>query len=268
MIDYATVLELEEVCKKASEAMLKIYESDFEVNYKEDESPLTKADEASNKIICQFLENRFPDIPIISEENKNLDYTVRRHWKRCWLLDPLDGTKEFVKKNGEFTINIALIHEEIPVFGMIYIPITGVYYYAIKNQGAFKKELETVTTLSGNMHLAEDIDELMNTNWNQTVVRVIGSRSHLNAETENFVGLLSKNNAITEFVSAGSALKFCLLAEGRADIYPRFAPTMEWDTAAGQIILEESGKKLYDYSTKERMKYNRESLVNEWFVGF
>ena len=262
------IIEMAGICKLASIAMLEIYESDFEVNYKSDKSPVTKADEASNQIVCAYLEEKFPHIPIISEENKNLEYHIRKHWKQCWLLDPLDGTKEFIKKNGEFTINIALIENNKPVFGMIYIPISGIYYYAFKQKGAYKFEHDVLIPLAGGLGLVKDIDELYNSNWDQVTLNIIGSRSHLNSETEQFVEMLNRNNANTEFITAGSALKFCLLAEGKADIYPRFAPTMEWDTAAGQIILEESGKKLYNLTTKEVMVYNRESLVNEWFVGF
>lgn len=262
------IQEWEDVCKQAAAAILEVYHSDFEVNLKEDHSPLTNADEASNQIICSFLSRRYPEIPIISEENKNVDYSIRKHWKQCWLVDPLDGTKEFVKKNGEFTINIALIENQIPIFGIIYIPISGVFYFAKKHGGAFKVSNGNMLPLSGGMRVAEDLDELFNQKWNGALLNIIGSRSHLNAETEKFVDALKAHHANTAFITAGSALKFCLLAEGQADIYPRFAPTMEWDTAAGQIIIEEAGKKLYDLSTKEEMKYNRESLVNDWFVGF
>lgn len=262
------ITAFEEMCKVAASEILQVYHSDFEVNMKEDASPLTKADEASNQVICRFLTEVYPDIPIISEEHKNMEYAVRRHWKSCWLIDPLDGTKEFVKKNGEFTINIALIEKGIPVFGLIYIPISGAYYYAKKHKGAFKVSNAQEFPLSGGMRIAEDLDELFHNHWNGAALSIIGSRSHMNAETEKFVESLQKNHAITSFITAGSALKFCLLAEGKADIYPRFAPTMEWDTAAGQIIIEEAGKKLYDLNTKEEMRYNRESLVNDWFVGF
>ncbi len=249
MLEKIDMNSLLKTAKKAGEETLKIYEKEFDVNYKDDNSPLTKADLASNEIICSFLEKNYPDIPIISEENKNIPYEIRKNWEYCWLIDPLDGTKEFIKRNGEFTINIALIHKQIPVLGIVYAPVLDEIYYAKKGEGAFKNE----TPLP--------IPQLRDT------FKVVVSRSHLSDETKELIKELKTDKPI-ETVSKGSALKFCLMAEGSADLYPRLGPTMEWDTAAGDAICREVGRKTLVYETRKPLLYNKENLLNPHFIVY
>ena len=231
------------------EEIIKIYNDEFEVSFKEDNSPLTVADENANAIIESLLE--VTNIPILSEEGRDVPYQERKKWDRLWIVDPLDGTKEFVKRNGEFTVNIALIENGKPILGVIYVPVTSVLYYA-SNEGAFKKVNNIVV-------------QLPNVNQKNNFVAV-GSRSHQSDETKAYFEELSKKHGNVEIVSMGSSLKICLVAEGSADVYPRFAPTMEWDTAAGHAIANFAGKKLIDYTTKKEMRYNREQLLNNWFI--
>ena len=231
------------------EEIIKIYNDEFEVSFKEDNSPLTVADENANAIIESLLE--VTNIPILSEEGRDVPYQERKKWDRLWIVDPLDGTKEFVKRNGEFTVNIALIENGKPILGVIYVPVTNVLYYA-SIEGAFKKVNNIVV-------------QLPNVNQKNNFVAV-GSRSHQSDETKAYFEELSKKHGNVEVVSMGSSLKICLVAEGSADVYPRFAPTMEWDTAAGHAIANYAGKKLIDYTTKKEMRYNREQLLNNWFI--
>ncbi len=238
-----------ETAKKAGEAVLEIYESDFKVNYKEDDSPLTKADMRSNEIICSFLEKKYPSIPIISEENREIPYEIRKNWEFLWLIDPLDGTKEFVNRNGDFTINIALIKNREPVLGIVYAPVSKELYYAKKGEGAFKNETPI------------PIPQLRDT------FKVVVSRSHLNSETQKLIQELNSDKPV-EIVSRGSSLKFCILAEGSADFYPRLGKTMEWDTAAGDAICRECGRKVLRYDDKKPLSYNKESLVNPYFIAY
>ena len=231
------------------EEIIKIYNGEFEVSFKEDNSPLTVADENANAVIESLLE--VTNIPILSEEGRDVPYQERKKWDRLWIVDPLDGTKEFVKRNGEFTVNIALIENGKPILGVIYVPVTSVLYYA-SNEGAFKKVNNIVV-------------QLPNVNQKNNFVAV-GSRSHQSDETKAYFEELSKKHGNVEIVSMGSSLKICLVAEGSADVYPRFAPTMEWDTAAGHAIANFAGKKLIDYTTKKEMRYNREQLLNNWFI--
>ena len=231
------------------EEIIKIYNGEFEVSFKEDNSPLTVADENANAVIESLLE--VTNIPILSEEGRDVPYLERKNWKRLWIVDPLDGTKEFVKRNGEFTVNIALIENGKPILGVIYVPVTSVLYYASK-EGAFKK-------------VNNIVEQLPNVDQKDNFVAV-GSRSHQSDETKAYFEELSKKHGDVEIVSMGSSLKICLVAEGFADVYPRFAPTMEWDTAAGHAIANHAGKKLIDYKTNKEMRYNREQLLNNWFI--
>lgn len=247
---------------KAGKEILKVYTTDFEVESKDDDSPLTMADKKANDVIISFLETT--DIPIISEENKQTDYSKRQSWKTCWIVDPLDGTKEFIKKNGEFTVNIALIKNGNPVLGVIYVPVSKTLYFtaadatkAFKNVILSEEEDDIAEILRG----ASEICPSSIANK----VRVVGSRSHLNEATQTFIDDLPKINEV-EIVSIGSSLKFCLVAEGAADVYPRFAPTMEWDTAAGQAICQAVGVKVVDQNTQKSMKYNKENLLNSNFL--
>ena len=272
---------------EAGHAILEVYRSsDFKVEEKADKSPLTLADKRSHEIIVKRIGRS--DIPILSEEGKNIPYEERRRWDTYWLIDPLDGTKEFIKKNGEFTVNIAIIRDKKPIGGVIYVPDKDVLYLALKNQGSFKvesgdsiKQLETVLIeLFNNQALrpenektAEAFDGLSTGSVKLPVLdlparpyTIIGSRSHASPELEAFVEEKRQEHGEVEFISAGSSLKLCLVAEGKADIYPRTGPTMEWDTAAGQAIAENAGCKVLQYDTREPLSYNKENLLNPWFV--
>lgn len=244
-----------EITRHAAAAILEIYNSnaDFGVEAKSDDSPLTRADRAANEVICRGLEALPVKYPIISEENKLLPYAERRNWTRCWLVDPLDGTKEFIKKNGDFTVNIALVENGEVVAGLVGIPAQDELYWAVKGSGAFCIKNQ-----------AEQPIEAASFNQSDDGLNIVCSRSHLTPETEAFI---AKYNS-PKLVSRGSALKFLLLAKGEAHVYPRIAPTMEWDTAAAQIILEEAGGSVVVFETGEPMRYNREDLLNPSFVGY
>ena len=272
---------------EAGRAILEVYRSsDFKVEEKFDKSPLTLADRRSHEIIVKRLGKS--DIAILSEEGKDIPYEERKRWKTYWLIDPLDGTKEFIKKNGEFTVNIAIIRDGKPIAGVIYVPDKDVLYFALKNQGSFKvdsgdsiKRLETdliepfnnQAFETENEKLAEAFDSLIAASVKIPVrdltarpFTVIGSRSHASPELEAFVEEKRQEHGQVEFISAGSSLKLCLVAEGKADIYPRTGPTMEWDTAAGQAIAENAGCKVLQYDANEPLIYNKENLLNPWFV--
>ena len=244
--------------------ILKIYESnEIHIELKEDNSPLTLADKAANKIIIDFLKKT--KIPIISEENKQLNYQTRKQWNSCWIVDPLDGTKEFIKKNGEFTVNIALCLNGSPIFGVIYVPVTRAIYYAIvKDEKAFKTALDEDHNI--NTKFYEESDRIYPSNPSEKLIRVVGSRSHMNKETTFFINELKKEYSEVEIVSKGSSLKFCLVAEGKADVYPRFAPTMEWDTAAGHAICKAVGLNVIAQNTNKEVYYNKKNLLNPYFL--
>jgi 3'(2'), 5'-bisphosphate nucleotidase len=249
---------------EGGEAIMKVYESDdLGVEYKEDDSPLTLADKKCNEVINSYLKDS--GVPIISEENKQIDYVERKDWDQCWIVDPLDGTKEFVKRNGEFTVNIALIRKGRPAMGVIYVPVSKELYIADVDNGLAGK-----VTLDEHKIDLKDLDleksSISPAVFSEKHIRVVGSRSHMNEETENFVKSLKKPGVEVDIVSKGSSLKFCLVAEGKADVYPRFAPTMEWDTAAGQAICEAAGLKVISKQTDEPLLYNKENLLNPWFI--
>src|SRR5690554_264287 len=245
----------------AGAEILKIYDSDFEVEIKQDDSPLTLADKNANDIINSFLLTT--EIPIISEENRELDFSERKEWVKCWIVDPLDGTKEFVKRNGEFTVNIALVENGSPLLGVIYVPVSKTLYFTDADSKSSRKIIldSEDTSLEEILAKAESISPSNKSN----PVKVVGSRSHLNADTEKFISEIQKENEV-EVVSKGSSLKFCLVAEGLAHVYPRFAPTMEWDTAAGDAICRAVGLEVIDQSTQEPMVYNKENLLNNYFL--
>ncbi len=243
--------------------IMKIYQNDFDVEYKEDNSPLTLADQKCNDVINSYLVDT--EYPIISEENKQNTYDERKQWETCWIVDPLDGTKEFVKRNGEFTVNIALVKNGKPLLGIIYVPDTKILYYADVQKGETYKCV--LNSHDENLEqLASKAKLIQPNNGSKTKIKVVGSRSHMSMETEEFVKSLKKNYDNVEIVSKGSSLKFCLVAEGNADVYPRFAPTMEWDTAAGQAICEAVGLKVISKETNEPLLYNKENLLNPWFL--
>ena len=233
----------------AAEAVMKIYEQDFEVSYKEDNSPLTQADLQANTIICDTLTKNYPSIPIMSEETTQTPYEVRKEWLYYWCIDPIDGTKEFVKKSGEFTINIALMYKNEPVLGVVYAPTTRTMYSAKKGEGAFKNEqklpLFTNPTPEGKLIVAT-------------------SRSQLTPATQEYINALPTREI--EHIRMGSSLKLCMVAEGSADVYPRMAPTSEWDTAAADAIVREAGKMTYNFKTNKPLSYNKEDLLNPWFL--
>ena len=246
---------------EAGNAINEIYQRPFEVEIKADNSPLTEADQKANAIINSYLEPTA--IPIISEENKQIDYADRKDWQNCWIVDPLDGTKEFIKRNGEFTVNIAMVYLGRPKFGVIYAPHTKALYFADVDGEWAKKVMvpETYTSLEELLALAQEISP----DSDHKLMRIVGSRSHLNEETKDFIEDLTTLKE-KEIVSKGSSLKFCLVAEGKADVYPRFAPTMEWDTAAGQAICEAVGVHVVALPSNSPMRYNKEDLLNPWFL--
>lgn len=249
---------INEIARKAGEAILSVYHAptNLEVAYKSDQSPLTLADTLSNQIIISALQKNYPELPIISEENKTIDYEIRKKWTSFWLIDPLDGTKEFIKKNGEFTVNIALIENQQPVIGVVYVPISDTLYFAQKNSGAFKQENKTI------VRLPQDPTHYRQKNE----VKVVVSRSHLSEATEKFIHELEASGKKIEQVALGSSLKICNVAEGLADVYPRFGPTMEWDTAAAHAIAAESGRKLTIIDTDLSLQYNKPNLLNPYFL--
>lgn len=240
--------------------ILNVYGSEFNVEIKGDDSPLTLADKNANEVINTYL---LPtNIPIISEENKQLPYAERRDWSRCWIVDPLDGTKEFIKRNGEFTVNIALVEEGIPVLGVIYVPVTKTLYFTADRNHSKKIVLDSEnTSIETIFGKAEEIKPIP---MNGTV-KIVGSRSHLNDDTKRFISEVERKNEV-EIVSMGSSLKFCMVAEGLAHLYPRYAPTMEWDTAAGHAICNAAGIEVIDQTTQAPMQYNKANLLNNHFL--
>ncbi len=248
---------------KAGIEIMKVYESDdFNIEIKGDDSPLTQADKNANDVINSFLIST--EIPIISEENKQTDFDIRTNWETCWVVDPVDGTKEFIKRNGEFTVNIALVTNGNPVLGVIYVPVSKTLYFAnVEKMQGYKAVLEYHDT-DIEIVLEKSIQLAPKKGSNQ--MQVVGSRSHMSQETLDFVEKLKSTGKEVEIVSKGSSLKFCLVAEGNADVYPRFAPTMEWDTAAGQAICNSVGIDVISEETKEPLLYNKENLLNPWFL--
>lgn len=251
------IYQLLELARNAGQEVLKVYAQDFAIAYKEDNSPLTAADRASNEVIVDGLSRIFPGIPIISEELRQTDWAQRKNWRQCWLVDPLDGTKEFIKKNGEFTVNIALIENSAPIFGVVYAPVPDVLYYGVKEGGSFRIDKRGKEILKGGENYL-----------NKKMVRVVGSRSHMNDQTLAFISDLQKEGRTIEFYSVGSSLKICMVAEGAADVYPRFGPTMEWDTAAADAIARFAGRSVLDISTKQPLNYNKPDLRNPSFMVF
>ncbi len=249
-----SVKEIKNIAKKAGELILEVYNMDFEssIHYKNDYSPLTIADKKSHHYIVTEISRLYPEIPIISEEGQDIPYHERKDWPVFWLIDPLDGTKEFIQKNGQFTVNIALIQNKKPVFGLIYPPCTGKIYY----------------TENGQAFIENSDGEIQPIRVNNKKEKLIAVRSRSHAAAEEVE--LFRKYKVADYVSKGSALKFCMIAEGEADIYYRFKPTMEWDTAAGQALVEAAGGQVFEGLTENVFTYNKESLVNGSFlcVGF
>ena len=238
---------------EAGKEIMRIYDDpsqDFGIEKKADNSPLTLADKAAHNCIVRHLEPT--GIPILSEEGAHLPYEERKQWRRLWIVDPLDGTKEFIKKNGEFTVNIALVEDGNPVLGVIYVPATSTLYAGIVGEGAWKKVASNSPSKLG-------VES-------RGAFTIVASRSHLTPETEEFIEEMRKKHDKIQLISSGSSLKICLVAEGSADVYPRFAPTMEWDTAAGDAIARAAGRKVVDAKTGQPLKYNKPDLHNPWFI--
>ena len=247
MID---IKDLINICSDAGREILKIYKkTDLGIEYKEDNSPLTLADKKSHECICSSLNKLYSDIPILSEEGAKIAYKNRSKWKRFWLIDPIDGTKEFIKRNGEFTVNIALIENQKPVLGIVYAPVLNKYWYGSKD-GSFVLDNGKTKKITVNNTLDKKI-------------KVVASRSHKSPKLDSFL----KNFKDYTLVSMGSSIKICLVAEGVADIYPRLAPTMEWDTAAAHAVLKFANGSLIDTNTQSEMIYNRENLKNSHFIA-
>jgi 3'(2'), 5'-bisphosphate nucleotidase len=260
--------------KDAGRAVLDVYKQDFDVWYKEDRSPLTTADQLSHKIIIDHLNDpSIKSFPVLSEEGKEIPFEQRRAWKYFWLVDPLDGTKEFIKRNGEFTVNIALIYQHRPVLGVIYAPVKKCLYFASEEIGAYKlqyndaderfedKVLDAILRRSTKLARKD-----LQLNISDSQLIIVGSRSHPSKEFDDFVESMKKKYAKVKVVSSGSSLKLCLVAEGRADIYPRLGPTMEWDLAAGHAIVEQASGSIVNYETGGPLEYNKKNLLNPWFI--
>ncbi len=247
--------EVVAIAKLAGQAILDVYyeTADVEIERKADDSPLTLADRRANKVICDGLEQLSTIFPIISEENKTIAYEDRKDYEFYWLVDPLDGTKEFIKRNGEFTVNIALVQGQRPVMGVVYAPDLDEMYWAAKDHGAYLHKDGVDTRLHANQFTLEEEG-----------LRLVCSRSHLNDATQAFVDRFRN----PELVASGSSLKFLLIASGKADIYPRLAPTMEWDTGAAQIVLEEAGGQVLNDEDQLPLRYNKENLLNPHFVAY
>lgn len=241
-----------EIVKQAGDAIMEIYNNpkfSNVVDYKADDSPLTLADKASHQVIDAALKKYYPSIPIISEESDdNIDYDIRKEYDTFWLVDPLDGTKEFINRNGEFTVNIALIENELPVAGFIYMPVHNVHYFAF-NGKSYKVDGKN-----------EEIQIHVNHSSKDRIA--VRSKSHASPEEE---GVLKQYN-VTDSISVGSSLKFCMVAEGKADIYYRHGPTMEWDTAAGQAVLQGAGGKVFRNAGSVIFSYNKKELLNGSFL--
>ncbi len=251
---------------EAGIATLDVYHQDFKVEEKSDKSPLTLADMRSHEIITSHL-TRF-DIPILSEEGKTIDYATRKEWEYLWIVDPLDGTKEFVKRNDEFTVNIALVHKQTPVLGVVYVPVFQRLYFAAKDFGAYRMEIEDFSDIN-----VASIDQIVDRSVlidikpkTERPYTIVGSRSHATPELEAYVAKKREEHGTVEFISAGSSLKICQVAEGNADVYPRLGPTMEWDTAAGHAIAENAGALVFQSDNGEPLVYNKENLLNPWFI--
>ncbi|MDA3907563.1 MAG: 3'(2'),5'-bisphosphate nucleotidase CysQ [Sulfurimonas sp.] len=246
MLNNINIEDIKKIALDAGSAIMKIYKKDFKIEYKNDKSPLTEADLKVNSIICSSLEKLYPSIPIMSEENKQIDYDIRKNWEYYWCIDPIDGTKEFIKKNDEFTVNIALIYKDTPVLGVVYAPAIKEMYSAKKGDGAFKNGVKLPIKRNDSKYI------------------IVASKSHMSDDTKAFIDNI-KTDKSKELISKGSSLKLCMVADGTADIYPRLAPTMEWDTAAAHAIVLESKKKVMDYEENKLLLYNKENLLNRWF---
>lgn len=266
---------------EAGEEIMRIYtdpKQDFGIERKADNSPLTLADKASHKVIMRYL--AATPIPVLSEEGRHLPYEERSGWDCLWVVDPLDGTKEFIKKNGEFTVNVALVQQGAPVLGVVYVPVTRVLYYGIVGEGAWKC---TVPALGSGLPEADSLaaflsqgapsggkapfgGEQLPVGRGHDVFTVVASRSHMSPETQAYIQEMERVHGQVRTVSSGSSIKICLVAEGVADAYPRYAPTMEWDTAAGDAVARAAGRAVRNAENGKPLLYNKPDLLNPWFL--
>ena len=252
------VLDILNIAIDAGKEILKVYKKNFNVDLKADNSPITEADINSNNLIKKRLKEIEKNIPILTEESL-VNGETRKVWKKYWLIDPLDGTKEFVNRNGEFTVNISLIENNLPIFGVIYAPEKSLLYYGIKNNGSYK------LITQDNINTLSEFKKININNNTTSNIKIIGSRSHSNKDFQIWV---EKNFSQYELISIGSSLKLCFLAEGTADIYPRLGPTSEWDIAAGHIILEEAGGKLKSFDNTDILYNTKENMINPNFLAY
>ncbi len=246
--------------------IMEVYNSnDFQVNLKSDSTPLTLADrKAHSEIISHLTKTR---IPVMSEEGRDLHYEERKGWEYFWLVDPLDGTKEFIKRNGEFTVNIALVHNGRPILGVVYIPVLNQLYFGMQTIGSYR-----IDNISSAIKDMESLDELINPTNKLPFINaerpytMVVSRSHPTSETQEFIDKVKEKHQDVELIARGSSLKICMVAEGNADIYPRCGVTSEWDTAAGQAIAEMAGYEMVSLEDKQPITYNKEDITNPWFI--
>ncbi|MFH1791019.1 MAG: 3'(2'),5'-bisphosphate nucleotidase CysQ [Candidatus Omnitrophota bacterium] len=262
----ARIVDLLKLADHAGRLIMEVYGSDFKYQDKADGSPVTAADHRSYEAISSGLARLYPDIPLLSEEGKEVSHSARAGWNKFWLVDPLDGTKEFIQKLGQFTVNIALVEDCRPVLGIVHAPARGSFYFAAKGMGAYRicgadlpdkaRDIDDIMARAEKLPLAGSRKGLI----------VIASRSHAVKETQEYIDSLKKEFGEPEITNIGSALKLCLVAEGAADLYPRFGPTMEWDVGAGQIVVEETGGAILSLATRKPLEYNKESLVNPRFL--
>ena len=249
MLSKKDILNINNIVYQAGGAILEIYDTDFDVETKSDNSPLTIADKKSHQIIESGLKKLYPDIPILSEEGKDIPHSERRKWHTFWLVDPIDGTKEFIKKNGEFTVNIALIKNNYPIFGSVYAPYLKELYWASKGLGSWKS-------------IEKSKEKRIRVAKSKNIKKIVISRSHPNQKVINFINQFDNH----KLIRMGSSLKLCCVAEGKADIYPRLGPTSEWDIGAAQCIIEEAGGSVLQFDNNERLKYNKENILNPFFI--
>lgn len=250
---------------EAGKVILMHYNSTYAIEYKSDNSPLTTADKEAHNCIVRYLEKS--ELPILSEEGKNIGYEQRKSWNLFWLVDPLDGTKEFINGNGEFTVNIALIKDNVPIMGIIYVPVWGLLYFGAQDYGSYMFNLHKIDILE-NTTIQEVINKAdkLPIAYNRKIT-IMGSRSHMTEENNSLINSFAEHFDEVNIVNAGSSLKFCRMAEGAADFYPRMGPTMEWDTAAGHAICKFAGVEVLIYQTSEELKYNKTNLLNPWFLA-
>lgn len=257
----------------AGREILDVYARDFEVGEKDDRSPITEADLLAHDAIERILVAS--GLPVLSEEGLSIPLEVRQDWHRYWLVDPLDGTKEFVKRNGEFTVNIALMERDdlpagplgasTPIAGVLYVPVSGVLYFAWKGAGAYRQQ-HAATLVALDAYERTRMSDRLPLPQQRDAFTIVSSRSHASPEAEAFIVRMHQQHGTVAITNAGSALKFGLIAEGAADVYPRYAPTMEWDVAAGHAIANEAGRSVIDITTGDPMRYNKQQLVNNWFI--